>query len=679
MKRLIDIKSGRTILRRLRPLAMAAVVAVGSYAALIPAAAFAADCSNVGTPTGTATASVSVPTSGTYRIWNKLMAPDAASNSLLATFDDQQCIKMGDTTIPAGAWTWVGHQNGDTTAKATITLTAGQHALKLTGIEAGVKVNQVLLLADTNCVPTGNGDNCTTLPPQPTDTQAPSVPSALKATITSAKAISLSWLASTDNIGVEAYDVYRAVGAATPVKVASVNEPLFHDGNLAASTTYSYSVVARDAAGNQSAKSTAIAAKTLATTPTGKGKLYGKVTFSQSNASVASVSFAVNGAVQSYQSDGAGYYFITDIPAGTYMMKYQAGSSVKYAEVKIKASGDTIKDMVLPQIANPAPTPVQQPFAKMDVASATLADGAAFVTEADTTRSILLGNVSNPDPDPDPNPTNGCIAAPSACGYPDQTNTGYQPTGVVPTTDGVTINSDGDFVITEPGAVIDSKRINGCVIVKAPNVTIKRSIITNCLSYFNIRLYPEGANFTLEDTEVDGNNVDGQNAAIVDDGQGPVTIRRMYMHNVSDGPHPGEHWLIEDSYITDLYACSICHNDTIQSAGAFDVTLRHNTIVNTPEDHPSGEGGKNAVVRIATEQGPVNGFVIENNLLSGGNFAVQVREQGNGFPQGVVIRNNRIVSNWRFGPYDFGLNYTTGTVQLSGNYRDDNGEPLNTY
>jgi hypothetical protein len=661
----------------IRLVSIAAVVALGSYAVLLPKPAIAADCSDIGTPTGTASASVSVPTSGTYRIWSQLMAPNSTANSLLVTVDNQ-CRKLGDTPLTPSVWSWVGHQNGDAAAQATVALTAGDHTVKLTGIEAGVKVNKLLLLADTSCVPRDNGDNCTQLPTPPTDTQAPSTPASLKATITSATAISLSWMASTDNIGVVAYDVYRSTGTNAPAKVATVAEPLFHDGNLAAATTYSYYVVARDAAGNQSAASTSVLAKTLAKNLAGKGKLYGKVTFSQDNAPTATVSFAVNGSVQSYPTDGAGYYFITDIPAGTYMMKYQAGASVKYAEIKIKSSGDTIKDMTLPKVTVQPPI-VQQPFAFVDLASATLADGATFVTESDTTTSILLGTISNPDPDPDPNPTTGCSTVPSACGYPDATNTGYKPTGVTLTTDGVTINQDGDFVITEAGAIIDGKQINGCVIVKAPNVTIKRSFITNCQSYFNIRMYPEGANFTLEDTEIDGNNVDSQNAAIVDDGQGPVTIRRMYVHNVTDGPHPGEHWLIEDSYITDLYACAICHNDTIQSAGARDVTLRHNTIVNTPEDNPSGEGGKNAVVRIATEQGPVNGFVIENNLLSGGNFAVQVREQGNGYPQGVIIRNNRIVPNWRFGAYDFGPNYISDTVQLSGNFRDDNSAALNTY
>jgi hypothetical protein len=273
-----------------------------------------------------------------------------------------------------------------------------------------------------------------------------------------------------------------------------------------------------------------------------------------------------------------------------------------------------------------------------------------------------------------PNTGKNCIAKPSACGFPDATNTGYQPTGVKLNKDGIVIKQ-GEYVITQAGAVIDGKEINGCVVVKAPNVTIKRSLLTDCQSYFNVRLYSGASNFTLEDTEINGKNVDGQNAAIVDDGDGPVTIRRMYMHNVSDGPHPGVNWLMEDSFITDLYTCGNCHNDAIQSAGAQNVTLRHNTIINNPEDVPGGKAGKNAVVRIATEQGPVDGFVVENNLLSGGNYAIQVRSQGNGAPKNVQILNNRIVDTWRFGPYDF-TDIPAQNYVLSGNVRDDNGIAL---
>ena len=91
------------------------------------------------------------------------------------------------------------------------------------------------------------------------DTQAPTVPTGLASTGVSASTVSLSWTASTDNVGVAGYDVLRN-GAV----VATSTSTTYTDTGLAADTTYTYSVRARDLAGNVSGASTAITAKTSA-------------------------------------------------------------------------------------------------------------------------------------------------------------------------------------------------------------------------------------------------------------------------------------------------------------------------------------------------------------------------------------------------------------------------------
>jgi uncharacterized repeat protein (TIGR01451 family) len=88
------------------------------------------------------------------------------------------------------------------------------------------------------------------------DTQQPSAPSALSATVASGSQINLSWTGSTDNIGTSAYLVERCQAAACSnfVQVAMVIAPgtTFSDTGLTASTSYSYRVRASDAAGNLS-------------------------------------------------------------------------------------------------------------------------------------------------------------------------------------------------------------------------------------------------------------------------------------------------------------------------------------------------------------------------------------------------------------------------------------------
>ncbi|WP_392674555.1 cellulase family glycosylhydrolase [Streptomyces sp. LN785] len=98
------------------------------------------------------------------------------------------------------------------------------------------------------------------------DTQAPTVPGNLTATGTASSSVSLSWSPSTDNTGVTSYDVYRG-----STLVGSSTTTGFTDTGLTAATTYSYTVRAKDAAGNSSAASSAVTAKTSAAAGGGSG------------------------------------------------------------------------------------------------------------------------------------------------------------------------------------------------------------------------------------------------------------------------------------------------------------------------------------------------------------------------------------------------------------------------
>ncbi|MDP3790874.1 MAG: LamG-like jellyroll fold domain-containing protein [Candidatus Omnitrophota bacterium] len=100
---------------------------------------------------------------------------------------------------------------------------------------------------------------CTTQSPPLPDTQAPSVPANLVATAISSSQINLSWTASTDNIGVTGYRVFRG-----GVQIATPTTNSYSDTGLSASTVYSYTVAAFDAAGNVSSQSISASATTMA-------------------------------------------------------------------------------------------------------------------------------------------------------------------------------------------------------------------------------------------------------------------------------------------------------------------------------------------------------------------------------------------------------------------------------
>lgn len=86
-------------------------------------------------------------------------------------------------------------------------------------------------------------------PAPASDTEAPSVPVGLSANANH-KQVGLSWSASSDNVGVTGYRVYR-----DGVRIASTTDVTYTDKAGADGTTYAYTVDAIDAAGNASAAS----------------------------------------------------------------------------------------------------------------------------------------------------------------------------------------------------------------------------------------------------------------------------------------------------------------------------------------------------------------------------------------------------------------------------------------
>lgn len=100
----------------------------------------------------------------------------------------------------------------------------------------------------------------------PLDTQPPTAPSGLKAASQTSTSLVLSWTASSDNFGVAGYRIYQVGGsrnAAYSTLVATTNTTSHTSIGLAPATSYSYYVVATDAAGNQSLPSNTATAKTL--------------------------------------------------------------------------------------------------------------------------------------------------------------------------------------------------------------------------------------------------------------------------------------------------------------------------------------------------------------------------------------------------------------------------------
>lgn len=94
--------------------------------------------------------------------------------------------------------------------------------------------------------------------PDPSDVEAPSIPTNVAATTITATEVTLNWMASTDNQRVAGYYVYR-----DGQLVGQPRTPTFTDTGLTPDTEYTYTVKAFDASSNVSAASQSVIVQTL--------------------------------------------------------------------------------------------------------------------------------------------------------------------------------------------------------------------------------------------------------------------------------------------------------------------------------------------------------------------------------------------------------------------------------
>ena len=124
-----------------------------------------------------------------------------------------------------------------TTYTDTTTTSGTIYYFRLTAVNA---MGEGLMSNELSATPSGGGD--TTPPSTPTNLTAPLVGSS--------QAV-LDWTASTDNVGVTGYQVYR-----DGLLVGTVATTHYLDTGMSAGTSHSYQVRAIDGAGLQSALST---------------------------------------------------------------------------------------------------------------------------------------------------------------------------------------------------------------------------------------------------------------------------------------------------------------------------------------------------------------------------------------------------------------------------------------
>lgn len=264
------------------------------------------------------------------------------------------------------------------------------------------------------------------------------------------------------------------------------------------------------------------------------------------------------------------------------------------------------------------------------------------------------------------------MSQPSACGFPDSSNTGV-PAGThlspVPGTNvpGASWNATyGELNVTSAGTTVQNISMSdGVLHIQANNVTVK-NVTASTSGYYVVEIDAGISGTVIEDSTLYGLSNSGNNIvqyAVQDSGTGTQMLR-LNMYNCWQCVNSSG--VLADSYIHNL-ASHASAQDVSGSGGP--ITIRHNTMLN--------QQNQEAVVFCSYTH-----CTVDDNLIAGGAFAIyggqDSAQPGSGAY--VVITNNRFSTLYYSlcGQLGYAVHYAgnlAGDV-WSGNIWDNNDQSI---
>jgi len=257
----------------------------------------------------------------------------------------------------------------------------------------------------------------------------------------------------------------------------------------------------------------------------------------------------------------------------------------------------------------------------------------AYLSSPSPTPSPTV-TTTTPAPSPSPStPATGCMPVPSACGWPDETNTG------VPAGTALTLFT-GDYHAAR-GEIIDGLDIRGCLYVDGMDVTVRNSRIGDSDCWYAARNFsPTYSGLRIVDSEIRVSALGGSYGVSYSN----YTLNRVRFTNPwgagGDCAYFGSNVVIEDTFCNmptypgDPDAAGAPHFDGFSSSGGSGVVLRHNTI-RVPVK-------QTAAILLSSNDGPIGDVSIVDNLLAGGGYTVYCGATDAGAVPGLTFTGNRI-------------------------------------
>jgi hypothetical protein len=252
-----------------------------------------------------------------------------------------------------------------------------------------------------------------------------------------------------------------------------------------------------------------------------------------------------------------------------------------------------------------------------------------------------------------------CAAAPSACGFPDSTNSGV-PAGMTLTMvpkqatsgNGWSYDPRGWITVTKPGVTISRLALDGIsLIVEASDVTIKDVDISNITGESSEGIAVGQVNQPANNTTIENTTITGLNtgsgrmiAGIVQQYQSAGLVARADdISRMATGIQVQEgSATLESNYIHDFGFATFADdgpdhlNGIASSNGGTQLTVADNTII--------GPNGQTDAVALFCDSGTQKNALITDNLLDGGNYTIYGGD-GGAECTGAATTNIRITNN----------------------------------
>ncbi|WP_448074214.1 hypothetical protein [Georgenia yuyongxinii] len=329
---------------------------------------------------------------------------------------------------------------------------------------------------------------------------------------------------------------------------------------------------------------------------------------------------------------------------------------------------------------DPAPTIEPGPVAEEpDTDPAPTTEPGPVAEEPDTDPAPT----TEPERAAEPPSTTGCAVIPSACGYPDSSNTGVKDASALRDVPGDITSGPGWYYDTRGwinvngnGAVLENIRTNATIDVVADNVTIRNVRSTVSGETFGIAIR-RADNTTIIDSEIMPPSDKMRLLVGIKDIYGDANgtrVLRTEITRTSTGVQLGS-GLIQDNYIHSMAMVAGDHvNGTTSNGGTEQLTLRHNTVLNSFDQTDA--------ISLFQDFGTEENRLIEDNLLAGGGYTIYGGANlGKAPTANIVIRNNRISQMYfprggSFGPVT-AFNPAGSGNTWTGNVWDETGATVN--